>query len=364
MELWLFVAVIVGAAIWWLSNKLRIPDVLPLLLAGWVLSFCGASVDPIILSIISSVALGLVIFDGFAHMNLNELDTFGWRALKLMLVNAGFVVVAVTLLSVWQGMPLLQSLLLGAVLIGVSPGVVFALGNLSRIVELVKLESVLGAPLTVILPFVVLSGWNAWQAMQVPDVTSVGLSFANLLVIGIGTGVVLGLVLLKLLHKLGPRASYVCLLVAVVFAFVLAERLGGSGVLSVATLGVFIGASSFKQKVRLLASEGMLAKCVHVVVFVLLGMTLVLPSQSVWVQAALIVAALFVLRFIVFSFVVKSHEAVVGALFGAKGLPTAAVVFALAAQTSTNLISITTAVLVITVAGAWLATFITRRHSY
>lgn len=364
MEIWLLGAVIVGTAIWWLSNKLEIPDVLPLLLAGWVLSFYGASVDPTILAIISSVALGLVIFDGFAHLNLRELDTFGWRALKLMLANAAFVVIAVTIIANGQGLSLLNSLLLGTVLIGISPAIVFTLGNVSRVVELVKLERVLGAPLTVILPFVIVSGFSAWQAVRLPDVTSVGLSFANVLIVGIGTGVVLGLVLLRILHKLGPRGSYVLLLVTIIFAFVLAERLGGSGVLAVATLGVFIGASSFKQKVRLLANEGVLARCVHVVVFILLGMTLVLPAKAIWVHALIICAVLWILRFITYRVVVTSYEAVIGSLLGAKGLPTAAVVFALATQTGTNLISITTAVLVITVAGAWLATFITRSHAY
>jgi Kef-type K+ transport system membrane component KefB len=96
MEYWLFIAVVLGSIIWYLSNKARVPDVLPLLVAGWVLSYLGGSVDAGLLTIISSVALGLVIFDGFAHMNLKELDTFGWRALKVMLANAVLVFIAVT----------------------------------------------------------------------------------------------------------------------------------------------------------------------------------------------------------------------------------------------------------------------------
>ncbi|MEK6849419.1 MAG: hypothetical protein AABY01_02515, partial [Nanoarchaeota archaeon] len=80
-------------------------------------------------------------------------------------------------------------------------------------------------------------------------------------------------------------------------------------------------------------------------------------------SAVLLFAALLVTRFIVFRFVVGSRESAFGALLGAKGLPTAVVVFALMAQTNIDLMWVTSAVIMLSVVGSWLASFITRNHA-
>ena len=146
-----------------------------------------------------------------------------------------------------------------------------------------------------------------------------------------------GLILFKIVQRAYTEVySPLAVIVAALLAYVLAENLGGSGVLSVTALGLFFGNVYVKEKAALLTIEGVLTKALFIFVFILIGSVIKIQfTQEFFVTSGLLFLAYLVVRFM--SVVMVTHsdkyrfkEQMFMTLNVPKGIATAAVVFILA----------------------------------
>ncbi len=303
----------------WTARKLRIPDGLLLLIIGIVAARISYKQIPLIqfpevfLHSLAILGLTMVAFDSAARLRFRELDTSHRNAARLAFANALFMLVFFTAAAKYLlGESWLNSLLMAALLIGTS-----AEHGLPR------LESMISTPLAVVLPFIALS------LIQL----GATLPFALNIVIGIGTGIFAGVILFKLIqHSHEKTYSPLVLILAGLLSYVLAERLGGSGVLAAGALGLFLGNVYAKQKITLL--DGRLGNALTILAFILAGLLVDIPySIAFFITSGILFAAYIALRFIAALISMKQgiHEMVYMTLNAPKGSATAVVLFALLA---------------------------------
>ena len=129
--------------------------------------------------------------------------------------------------------------------------------------------------------------------------------------------------------------SPVSLLASALITYVLAEGLGGSGILAVTALGLFFGNIYIKEKETLKTFGNFLSNTFEILVFVLLGLMLSLPLQWLFYVKVLVIFILYMaVRYFGVMFVFRksklSHnERLFIALNSSKGVATAVVIFML-----------------------------------
>ena len=338
------IVLLVGLIVSWIGAKLKIPDVLLLVLTGMLLGF--VSIDgfklidfpPLFLASIGIIALALIIFDSMARVKLREFDSFSLRTLKLVFIFTILVLVLFSAAAHYlAGFSWSLAILLATIIAGTSPDIVLTLFPKSKhhFVELMKLESVFNTPLTVILPFIVLDFLEGFELSVAQEFMQQFTLLLTKFVVGIGAGVIIALILLKIMKKAAKtRYGYLAIVVAALLSYVLAENLGGNGVLAVMTLGMFFGNSTVKGKFRLLRFEGLLAKTLYIFVFVLLGLVIKLPLELGFYLKSLALFGIYLLIRFLAIWISERHakigELVFVTLNASKGVATATVVFTLA----------------------------------
>ncbi len=337
------VLLFVGVICSWIGSKLRIPDVLLLLLAGMIFGNIEYKNAPLIqfptvfLSSVAILALAMIVFDSTARLRLRELDTFSWKAAKFTIIFTIFTLVLFTAAAQYiLEIPFWSSLLFAAIMTGTSPEVMLELKGKSRVLTLLKLESIFNTPLNVILPFIVIDLMQNIQASALTEIIEKIVPLILNFVIGIGAGVFVGIVLFKLIQKAYTEIySPLAVIIAALLSYVLAENLGGSGVLAVTALGFFFGNVYVKEKIKLLNIESVLTKALYILVFMLTGLIIKIPyTAEFFITSGLLLAAYTAIRFIAAWFTVHEeytiNEILIMALDAPKGIATAAVVFVLA----------------------------------
>ncbi|MBI4145832.1 cation:proton antiporter [Candidatus Woesearchaeota archaeon] len=333
----------IGVLCSWIGKLLKIPDMLLLILVGLAfgkLEFQGAplvQIPEVFLASLSILALALVVFDGTARLRLRELDIFSLKATRLTFIFTVFILVLFTITSHYVlAIPWWSSLLFAAIMTGTSSEALMHLNVKSKAVTIAKLESIFNTPITLILPFIVLDLMKNIKTPVISEIITAQLTpFVLNIIIGLGTGVFVGLILFKLVqHAYAEVYSPLAVIVAALLAYVLAENLGGSGVLSVTALGLFFGNVYVKEKITILGIESVLTKILYILVFMLTGVAINMPiNKQFLLTSAALFASYLAIRFLaVWASLRKENnlsEILLLTLMTPKGLATAAVVFTL-----------------------------------
>jgi NhaP-type Na+/H+ or K+/H+ antiporter len=187
---------------------------------------------------------------------------------------------------------------------GTDPAAVLILfkDNKQRAVELLEIESLLNTPLIVILPFLVID-----------LITKVGLEgityshfFTQILsslpdfflrfVAGIGAGVFVGLILFRVMKRpYSETISPLALITAALLTYVLAENLGGNGVLAITALGLLFGTFYVKEKVRLFELSSLFANALEILVFFLIGLIINMPFTPIFLIKSLFLFIIYII---------------------------------------------------------------------
>ncbi len=293
-----------------LSQKIKVPDVLFLILLGIFLSIIpykdGALMDfpPLFLTATSLLALAMIVFNSTAKLKFRELDEFSTKALWLALVFLFFsVLILPVIVKLLFGIPLLYGVLFASVVAGTSPEITLSLFGSTKIkaIEILKFESLMNTPLTVLIPFLVLDLIsNVETTILSKFIDQIGPFFAKF-VAGIGAGVLIGIILFKALkHARSKVYSPLSIIIGALLSYVLAENVGGNGVLAVTTLGLFVGNLYKKEKVEeMLSFETILATSLYILVFVLIGFIIKVPFtvEFLW-KASVLLVAYFAVRYL------------------------------------------------------------------
>lgn len=301
----LFLGVLLSA----FANKIKLPDILLFILLGVFLGnvdYKGVLLFefPILfISTISLLALAMIVFESSSKIKLKRLDNVSVKTLRFVFIFLILNLIFFTFATYFVfKINLVLAILFATLMSGTAPSVILPLlqKGADKPLEILRIESLLNTPLTVLLPFLVL---DLHASLETTKITS---TFIDLLgpflakfVSGIGAGILVGLILFKIVKKAYSKIySPLAVIIAALLAYVLAENLGGNGVLAVTTLGLVFGNIYIKEKVALMDVESVFAKSLYILVFVLVGSLIKVPlTWEFFLQSLVLFLVYLVIRF-------------------------------------------------------------------
>jgi cell volume regulation protein A len=231
---------------------------------------------------IGIVALTLILFEGGLAAGWHEIRPILRPAIGLALVGTVVTAMVTGLMAVWLfGLPLLEGLLLGAVLAGTDGAAVFAMlrgTNLPRrLARTLEGEAGLNDPVAVLLVVGLI------DVIIRPSFGGVDLVvlFAEELAIGAVLGIAVGWIGVHAMRRARSAPEGLQLVTSAMtlaLAFGAADVLGGSGFLAVYLSGLVIGSVDIPARRAVLAFHEGLASVAEIGMFFALGL-LVFPSQ-------------------------------------------------------------------------------------
>jgi len=339
-----------------LSRKLKIPNLLLLLVVGMILGSIAKNGEaliqfsPVFLASIAIMTLALVVFNSSSKFKFREFDSLSTSALKL---SIGFLIFNTLILStltylLFTPNSILLAVIFAIVVSGTDPSstMIILAGAKTKLFELLKIEAIVNTPLIVLIPFLLIDIMKNVQNKPILEIiSSQALPFAQQFVAGIGTGIIIALVFFRFMRKYySPTLSPLAVITAALLAYVGAEALGGNGVLSVTTAGLIFGNAYYvKHKQKLQKFEEVFSEVLEILVFILIGSIIRIPWKASFILPA---SLLFIVYLLVRYFSVQilfkkieysQKEKLYMTLNTPKGIAVAVVVFTLALKTITGI---------------------------
>lgn len=335
---------LIGVCVSLITKKLKLPDVLLLITTGVILGsleYQGHSLfdfPPLFMASISLFTLALIVFNGASKLKLKEFDKFTSKALKLTIIYLIIHLIFFSFISYFiLGISIGLGVLFAALLSGSSPDILLTTleKSKSQAVNILKIESILNTPITAILPFIVLDFLRSIEFKILENFISQISPLLTKIVTGLGAGALIWVALFYVLRKhYDDFYSPLSVLLAPLGAFVLAESIGGDGVIAVTSLGVLFGTFPLKIKQETVLVENVFSKALYVFIFVAIGLVIkiqlniyfLVTSIALFIFYCLIRLGAVHLCFENFSW----KEKIFLSMNATKGIATAAVVFTLA----------------------------------
>lgn len=316
-----------------LSRRLGIANGLLLLIVGMLIAMLAVPVPALLLAGIVVLALAIVLFDSISR--LREFDSFASEALRFSIVSMVLTALFVPGLAyfVFGIGDVYLAIILSVLLCGTGSLLPNALkGKFRWAGELLRYESMMVAPLVIIIPSTLLEMRQRSGAVSV--ITSVSPLLSKFM-FGIGAGVIIGILIMRLMKKgCDERLSFFTLVAAVVLVYLSSEFMGGSGVLAVTTMAVLFGSRYFSGTKKASHISSAVLYALGVILFVFIGIVARVSFSPVFMlKAFLLFAICLLLRFfaltIVFRKKLSPREGMAVTLCSPKGTATAAVMLAL-----------------------------------
>ncbi|MBW2975957.1 cation:proton antiporter [Candidatus Woesearchaeota archaeon] len=345
---YLAVILLIGLLTSILSQRFRIPNILLLLIIGIGLGRMEYKGGPLIyfpelfLTSISILALVMIVFDSASRFKLKRFDYFSLKTLWLSFVFLVFNLIFLTVFTmlIFKVESVFLALIFSAVMSGTDPAAVLTmLKNASnKVFEFLEFESLLNTPLIVLLPFIILE-----LKMTLKDGIIISTFLEQIVpllqqfVVGIGSGVLIGLVMFKFMRKtysivLSPLA----VITSALLAYIIAENLEGNGVLAVMSMGLLFGNLYVKQKFQLQEFALVFSNSLEILVFVLIGLIISIPfSLGFFIKSLMLFVIYLLIRFSSISASLRGmnftlREKIFMSLNVQKGIAVAVVVFSFA----------------------------------
>ncbi len=305
----LSLVLLVGLICSYIAEKLKIPNMLLLLLVGLFLSTLKYNGDPLIsfpdvfLTSMAILALVMIVFDGSSRFKWKEFDSLSIMALKLVLTNLvlNLVFISFFLYAFFNIISFYYSLIFAALITATAPDVVMFMmkdATDQKSVALLKIEAIINTPIIVLMPFLFLDLMQRVGTHLILSgfISQIG-NFLQQVITGIGAGVLIGIIIFKLMRELySEPMSPLILTAGALLSYVLAENLGGNGVLAVTTLGIVFGNVYVKQKMHLQEFSSLLSSFLEVLVFVMIGFMIKINFSILFILKSI---ALFVLYLLI-----------------------------------------------------------------
>src|SRR3990167_4094019 len=247
---WFAALFLMGVVISLFAQKIRIPDIILLLLTGIIFSLKGYSIEQFIpnnyLLGFTVFALILIVFDSASSLKLSELMDISPIAIKLSVI---FLLLNVLILTFFTQLIFFDindfstiyiAVVFSCIMAGTSPEVLAGfLGSFkSKILDILNIESVINDPITLVIPLIIFNIYTGALATN---------SIINSFLIQIGLGLLIGI-------------------------FVLTEALNGDGILAVTSLAIMFANAPIREKFELQKFSTLFANFLRVVLFILLGL--------------------------------------------------------------------------------------------
>ena len=249
---------------------------------------------------------------------------------------------------------------------GTDPVSVFILlkNKTNKVLDFLKVEAIINTPLVVLIPFMFLEFIT--ENKEISVLTQVA-PFIQQIVTGVGAGIVIGLIMFKSMKKVySEQFSPVALLTATLITYIVAENLGGNGVLGVATLGLLFGNMYVKKKTRLSEFSSMLSSSLEILVFVLVGIMVKIPLQlSFFIKLIILYFILILCRYLAMKITFLKDDKMTKkqlwymALNMPKGIAVTSVIFTIALQNIEGIQTLVNLVMAGTILSLIVSTIIT-----
>jgi NhaP-type Na+/H+ or K+/H+ antiporter len=229
--------------------------------------------------LVRTLALIIIVFSAGFYLRFREMITQSRAILSLSTIGVIITTIVIAGTGFWLlSIPFVTALLLGALLSGTDPASISGDGKEkkeSKILTILRSESVLNAPLTIILPFFILDYLSQVQLGQpiiLVEILGVNIfKLVSLAVIGAGAGFVIFKIAQYLIKTFRVGHVEAIALAMALVSYVAAELLGGSGFLAVAVCSIFLSNIRLPEKKWLGAFNSELAFIFTVIVFIMLG---------------------------------------------------------------------------------------------
>lgn len=349
---WLSIMLLLGVVVALIAQKLRFPDVLLLLILGTLVGqFSRVEFAPNFIASLGTFALVMIIFESTSKFKPREIGEISPYALKLFITFFFMNFFALTIFThlffngifVWK--EIILSMLFAAVMVETSPDTMISIlaDKASKIIEVLELEAILNTPFTVIIPLMILKLYLG--ILQTAEI--VAISFLQEIMTGVGTGLVLGLIVFRFMKDvyMEKLSSLVVIAVALI-SYTLSSYLGGNGILAVTTLGVVFGMSTVIEKDSLHQFISVFTNFLKIVVFILLGLLIHIPFEKEFLIKSVILFVIYLfIRFAAVGVAFRSsdlnvREKLFLSLNVSKGVAVAVVAFVVAASVTTPYIKV------------------------
>lgn len=335
------------------SKKIRLPNVLLLLLFGILLNNIYYKGKPLVyfptelIAAIAVLAIAIIVFDSTSRLKIKEFDTFAFKSLYLTIIFMVLSIAVITVLAYYLfHFNIFYSIMFASLLAGTAPEVVLSImkETKSKVVELLEIESVINTPLVVLIPFIVLDMKRTIGTFAVENLISQTVPFLQQLVSGIGAGILVGLVVFKLMRRYYSEwLSPIAMIAATLLSYVIAENLGGNGVLAVTVMGLFFGSVYVKEKAELQAFSSIFSHLLMILVFVMVGLLIDIFAGWVFMLKAFgIYLVICLVRYLSLNVTVgkefKKKEIIFMTFNAPKGIAVAVVVLLLSTLNLENII--------------------------
>src|SRR3989338_197250 len=272
----LVVLILAGIFISSYSFRFRMPDVLLLILIGMFFGGVKYNGNPLLsfplffLAFISIFSLCILFFD--------TSSVFRWRTFRTFSLRSFFLVFSFTVLLLFfysffvrwvLDVSLVSAILFSLMLAGTAPEFLLQMfGDAkSRIIQVLHFESLFGS-FVVLIPVILLFFYDS----SVIDVSVFTLNVVSRVVLSSGVGVLIAILLWKIFHVFSAsRYSAPALLCSSILSYILAELVGGVGIIGVIAFGIFFGNVYFKDDFSLLGFPSVFGKFLYIVLFGLMG---------------------------------------------------------------------------------------------
>ena len=353
---YLAVILLVGLLTSIVSQKLKIPNILLLLLIGVGLGRLEYNNAPLIqfpkifLTGMSVLALVMIVFDCSSRFKLERVDFFSlhtlWLSVVFLIFNLGlltFFTILIFDVFTFEIKYIFLALIFSALMSGTGPSAVLSMFKdvKNKVIEFLELESLLNTPLVVLLPFILLDLKMTLDLQQGEPIISKFIEqigpFMLQFVVGIGTGVLIGLIMFKFMRKqYSVVLSPLAVITSALLAYTIAESLKGSGVLAVTSMGLLFGNVYVRQKFQLREFASVFSNGLEILVFVLIGTVIMIPfSLDFFIRSISLFLLYLLIRFFSIGFSLRGmnftiKEKIFMSLNVQKGIAVAVVVFSLA----------------------------------
>jgi len=289
------------------SKNKHLPYGLFLLLIGISLgNFLQLTLPERFISIAAVLAAIMVVFDLAEKSKWRHMDSTSAEAasMSLVLLVASLIVVPLAMTFVLHIPFSLPTLLILFMMVfflcetSSSDLVLHPYKILGKVQSLLEQESSIMPPFLILIPLILLGSFDGIVTLPLTELlillfVSVSLS--------LGIGIIMGVLGVRYVKKTHKHVSLVLLCMALL-TFLLAERIGGNGLLSVMAFGFFFGNVYLKRTYQLESFSPLLSQLLEIIVFVMLGMMIPLPSIKEVATALALFLLFTLLRYAVVSF--------------------------------------------------------------
>lgn len=276
-----------------LLKKAKIPDAFFLLLLGLVLgptvfmnpvitqyvqvTLVDVSAMGAIPDFLRTLAIILTVFVAMFNLRWKIFKKFSNVSINLAMVGVIFnTIVAGLVAHLMFGLNPIYALLLGATISGTGTGVILtfrdSLAKYKNSLTVINVESIFNSPFAAVFLLLFLGMVTMQPGALFQPLTYAGQLWL-MIVAGVGTGIVVGLAVSKLMKGMLSQYSSLILFSIALVTYALAENVGGSGILAVAVCGLVAGNFGFPEKEREEVNkfDDQFSEMLRISIFTLLG---------------------------------------------------------------------------------------------